>query len=91
MTAGWDCFDKIYCISLTERTDRRATARAQFESVGLSNLVEFVIIEKHPEGSERGCYESHMTCMGKGLAEGAERILIFEDDIVFDRFFTPFA
>jgi len=86
MTAGWDCFDKIYCISLTEREDRRATAFAQFEAVGLSNRVEFVVVERHPTDCEQGCYESHMTCMKKGLEEGAERILIFEDDILFSRF-----
>ncbi len=86
MRAGWDRFDKIYCISLTERADRRATAAAQFEAVGLSDRVEFMLVEKHPEDCEQGCYESHLACMKKGLAEGAERILIFEDDIVFDRF-----
>ena len=86
MTADWDCFDKIYCISLTEREDRRATAAAQFEAVGLSNRVEFVVVERHPTDCEQGCYESHMTCMKKGLTEGAERILIFEDDILFSRF-----
>jgi GR25 family glycosyltransferase involved in LPS biosynthesis len=86
MTTGWKCFDKIYCISLTERTDRRATAMAQFEAVGLSSRVEFVIVDRHPTDCEQGCYESHMTCMKKGLAEGVERMLIFEDDIIFDRF-----
>ena len=86
MTASWNHFDKIYCISLTEREDRRAAATAQFEAVGLSGRVEFVVVDKHPTDCERGCYESHMACMRKGLAEGAERILIFEDDIVFDRF-----
>lgn len=86
MATGWKCFDKIYCISLTERTDRRAAATAQFDAVGLSDRVEFVIVEKHPTDCEQGCYESHMACMKKGLAAGAERMLIFEDDIVFDRF-----
>lgn len=86
MTASWNRFDKIYCISLTEREDRRTSAAAQFETVGLSHQVEFIIVDKHPTNCEQGCYESHMTCMKKGLAEGAERILIFEDDIVFSRF-----
>lgn len=86
MTANWDCFDKIYCISLTERTDRRAVAMDQFEAVGLSDRVEFVVVERHSTDCEQGCYESHMICMKRGLAEGAERMLIFEDDIIFDRF-----
>jgi GR25 family glycosyltransferase involved in LPS biosynthesis len=31
-------------------------------------------------------YESHMTCLRKGLEAGAGRIVVFEDDILFDRF-----
>lgn len=86
MATGWDCFDKIYCISLLDRADRRTRAIAQFETVGLSKRVEFVIVERHPADCEQGCYESHLCCMKRGLAEGAECILIFEDDIIFDRF-----
>ena len=82
----WDFFDKVYCISLTERPDRRREARDQFGKVGLSGRVEFHIVDKHPADPERGVYESHIDCMKKGLAAGARRILIFEDDIVFDRF-----
>ncbi len=82
----WHYFDKVYCISVTERTDRRMTARREFERVGLENRVEFVIVEKHPVDCEQGIYESHLHCIRKGLEAGAERILIFEDDIIFDRF-----
>ncbi len=85
MQAVWDGIDKIYCISLRERTDRRAEARAQFEAVGLARRVEFVLVEKHPTDCEQGIYESHLYCIQKGIDAGAERILIFEDDIVFDR------
>jgi GR25 family glycosyltransferase involved in LPS biosynthesis len=86
MAASWDNFDKIYCISVDERTDRRAEARAQFARAGLTERVEFVIVPKHPTDCEQGIYESHLLCMEKGLTAGAERILIFEDDVVFERF-----
>jgi GR25 family glycosyltransferase involved in LPS biosynthesis len=86
MAASWDHFDNIYCISVDERTDRQAEARAQFARVGLSERVEFVIVKKHPTDCEQGIYESHLLCMEKGMKAGAERILIFEDDVVFDRF-----
>ncbi len=86
MTTGWDFFDRIYCISLTERADRRAEATAQFARVGLAERVQFVVVDKDPAGAEKGCYESHLQCLRLGLAAGAERILIFEDDIVFSRF-----
>jgi GR25 family glycosyltransferase involved in LPS biosynthesis len=86
MAGSWDHFDKIYCISLHERTDRQAAAREQFARVGVSERVEFVMVQKHPTDCEQGIYESHLLCMEKGLNAGAERILIFEDDVIFDRF-----
>lgn len=84
-TVYWNYFDKIYCISLDERPDRREEARDQFEKTGLSDGVEFVVVEKHPSDCEQGIYESHLHCMEKGIQAGADTILIFEDDIVFDR------
>lgn len=86
MTSDWDYFDKIYCISLVERPDRRRQAQTQFARVGLAERVEFVIVPRHPTDCEQGIYESHMLCMSKGLQSGADHILIFEDDILFDRF-----
>jgi hypothetical protein len=83
---GWDFFDRIYCISLEEREDRRQAAAASFSKVGLTGRVEFVTVKRHPSNVEQGMYESHMTCLRKGLADGAEKIVVFEDDVVFDRF-----
>ncbi len=85
-TNGWDFFDRIYCISLEERGDRRQAAAASFSKVGLTGKVEFVIVKHHPSDVEQGMYESHMTCLRKGLEAGAEKIVVFEDDIFFDRF-----
>ncbi len=84
--ADWSFFDRVYCISLEQRADRRNAAMRQFARVGLAGKVEFLIVEKHPTDCEQGIYESHLRCMAKGLESGAERILIFEDDIVFERF-----
>jgi hypothetical protein len=84
----WGFFDQVYCISLAERTDRRQTARREFERVGLLHRVQFVIVDCHPINSEQGIFESHMNCIRAGLAAGAQRILIFEDDVVF-RGFSP--
>jgi len=82
----WEHFGKFYCISVTERDDRRAAARTQFERVGLSEMVESVLLDKHPTTPERGIYESHLICMQKGIQAGANTIVIFEDDVVFERF-----
>ncbi len=82
----WDYFDKFYCISIDERADRRAHAKVQFDKVGLADKVEFVLVQKHLIDCEEGIYDSHMTCIKKGLQAGAGNIVIFEDDILFDRF-----
>ena len=82
----WECFDKIYCISLHERDDRREQAKDQFRAVGLADRVEFVVVRKHPVDCEQGIYESHILCMQKGLRANSGNIVIFEDDIIFDRF-----
>ena len=86
----WDFFDRIYCISLDERHDRRQQAREQFAAAGLLERVEFVLVAKHPENREKGIFESHMSCLKKGLAAGARRIMVFEDDLFF-RHFDPRA
>ncbi len=82
----WDFFNKIYCISVRQRQDRRQSARLEFAAAGLLDRVEFILVEKHPENPEQGIYASHLLCMEKGLAAGADTILIFEDDILFSGF-----
>ncbi len=83
---GWDAFDRFYCISVDRREDRRAVARAQFARVGLEGRVEFVLVEKQATDPEQGIYEAHTLCIRKGLEAGASSLVIFEDDVVFDRF-----
>ena len=82
----WSFCDRAYCISLDERTDRRQEAERQFRAVGLAGRVEFLIVPKDRADVERGNYASHMECIRRGLRAGARTILIFEDDIRFDRF-----
>ncbi|PKN52290.1 MAG: glycosyltransferase [Deltaproteobacteria bacterium HGW-Deltaproteobacteria-13] len=85
-TNGWEFFDRIYCISLEGREDRRRAAAESFARVGLTGKVEFVLVQPHPQNIEQGMYESHMTCLRKGLEAGAKSIVVFEDDVIFDRF-----
>ncbi|MDX9787131.1 MAG: glycosyltransferase [Desulfobacterales bacterium] len=85
-SSAWDFFDRIYCISLRERIDRRRQALEQFQRVGLASRVEFVMVERHPLDCEQGIYESHQQCIRRGLATDADTILIFEDDVMFERF-----
>jgi GR25 family glycosyltransferase involved in LPS biosynthesis len=82
----WDFLDKIYCISLQHRTDRRRRSELQFAKVGLLDRVEYLPAQQHRQNSEQGIYESHMRCIQKGLESDARHMAIFEDDVVFDRF-----
>lgn len=84
----WKFFDKIYCISLDARIDRREQAKKQFAGVGLLERVEFIVVAKHHENRVKGIFESHMLCLKKGLEAGAQHVLVFEDDILF-RSFDP--
>jgi hypothetical protein len=86
--SAWDFFDRVYCISLQDREDRRRQVLLQFKRVGLADRVEFVRVQRHPLDCEQGIYESHQECIRKGLGAGAGTILIFEDDVVFERFST---
>ena len=82
----WSFFDRIYCISIDTRIDRRTEAKKQFAGCGLLERVEFVLVKKHPADQERGIFQSHIMCLKKGLKAGAEHILIFEDDILIKNF-----
>ena len=81
-----DYFDRLYCITLEGREDRRRSAREEFAKVGLTGRVEFVIVKRHPYDVMQQIYESHMICLQKGLEAGARNIVVFEDDVGFECF-----
>ncbi|RMO87050.1 hypothetical protein ALQ32_01005 [Pseudomonas syringae pv. tagetis] len=74
------CFDvdRAFCISLSERDDRR---KLFLETVGppISNPIGFFITERCDD-PVRGCYESHQGIARQVLDQGWERVLVFEDD-----------
>ncbi|MFH1152695.1 MAG: glycosyltransferase [Pseudomonadota bacterium] len=82
----WDFFDRLFCISLEERTDRRMRATAEFQRLGILDRVEFVLVKKHPEDACQGIFESHILCMDRALAGQAKNVVIFEDDVIFHRY-----
>jgi len=73
----WAFFDKIYCITLQSRPDRRAQASHQFAAAGILSRVEFVVVPKHPDRQEAGIYQSHQECLRRGLRDNGCHILIF--------------
>ncbi len=83
LAAIWGRLDRIYCISLDDRQDRRKSVKSQFRRAGLEGRVEFFLAQRHPDDSEQGIYESHQTCLKMGLEARARHILVFEDDVMF--------
>jgi len=83
-------FDKIYCINLERRPDRKAESQAQFDALGLD--VEFIKAVDGKElappdkinTGELGCILSHVKIYKDAEAKGYKRILILEDDCVFE-------
>ena len=86
----WRAFNKIYCISLAHRPDRYERARAEFARVGLLDLVEFIIVDKHPTDSECGIYESHLACL-RAVSRPALRKLSFSKTTLSSSAFPPSA
>jgi GR25 family glycosyltransferase involved in LPS biosynthesis len=80
-------FDKIYCINLVSRPDRKAHVELQFKKAGIE--VEFIEAIEAKSDNEQftdgmvGCFKSHRSIYESAIASGYESILIFEDDIQF--------
>lgn len=73
---------KIRCISVVERTDKR-----EYVSKLLKNLnipVDFFITEKDKYNSARGCLTSHISVIKDAYDKGVQRLMVFEDDIKFE-------
>lgn len=80
-------FDKIVCISLPERSDRRSFFDRQAKGLGFT--FEYFDAIRPPYGNglvtkERlGCLRSHRQVLINARAEGVKNLLILEDDCQF--------
>jgi len=78
----FDFFDEIYCISCKTRPEKRKKAERQFKHMGILGRVSFFdAIMTEPYWV--GCRESHRACIRKAKSNGAENVLIFEEDVFF--------
>jgi glycosyl transferase family 25 len=76
----WDFFDgHIRCINLKSRPDRYKSSKKIFDRYHIP--ANYYLTTKHPNGGEQGCFESHIDIIREAYDDGAERVLIFEDDI----------
>jgi GR25 family glycosyltransferase involved in LPS biosynthesis len=76
-----DIFDKIYCINLKSRIDKRKKMEEQAKKYDL-DIIFFDAISK-PENPIRGCLESHLEIIKLAKQENLNNVLILEDDCVF--------
>jgi len=76
-----DFVDKIYCINLKSRQDKR---KWMFQHLKKHNMKAkfFPAVENKIEPA-KGCYKSHMKVIQDAKKQGYERVLILEDDCLF--------
>lgn len=86
-------FDYVVLISLREQVERRERALRALRDGGLSERVRIFDAVKGaavkrpawwPNGSGAwGCYRSHVAVLREAQAEGAQAVLVLEDDVVW--------
>jgi glycosyl transferase family 25 len=78
-----DFFDKIYCINLEHRTDRWELALNEFKKLGIENDVTRFNGLYIKDNGNLGCTRTHHNIIKDAKENNYERILIFEDDVLF--------
>jgi hypothetical protein len=78
----WSFFQGVRCINLKERNDRYESSYKVFEKIGLSSLVRYHRVDRHPSDPIEGCFNSHMSIIREAYDNGNDNVLIFEDDIL---------
>ena len=91
---------QIVVINLPERADRRAEFEVQLNRIGLSfkdpsvrifDAIRPTAREGFPSIGARGCFLSHLAVLRKALEDGAEKVLLCEDDLNFTQTFPSRA
>lgn len=87
----FNSFDKIYCINLPSRKDRWQNCLVQFGKYNISNNLQKFdgIIYNNPlfnkkQNAHLGCWFSHYTILKHAQVMNYNKILILEDDFVFN-------
>ena len=75
---NFDC-DKISCISLTSRLDKRWFFSNLMKELNIQ--FDFFDAINNKEKPYKGCFESHFKIISNAYKNSDERIMIFEDDV----------
>jgi hypothetical protein len=85
-------FDRICIINLPERADRRRAVTRELRRQGVAvdgDRVRFVDGIRpdgpgdFPSTGARGCFLSHLQVLRQARADGVQRLLVLEDDVMF--------
>lgn len=84
-----DFFDRVALINLDRRQDRLGRFVSQAISLGIE-FVRYSAIDAEACGitGQRACAASHRQVLADALADGVERLFVFEDDAGFDAEFN---
>lgn len=77
----WSFFDAIRCINLEEHTDRLEQVQQIFHAYQIP--VRMFTAQRHPQGGEAGCFDSHVQLAIDAYEKQVNYLLIFEDDITW--------
>jgi glycosyl transferase, family 25 len=88
-----DYFDRIVIINLPERIDRKKAILEEIKKIGgsLSNKIRiFSAIRPKEAGGfpsigAHGCFESHLSVLKEAMEDRVDKLLILEDDLLFDK------
>ena len=72
----------IACISLKD-SKNRGDIEKQYHKFGWCQIAGFWIVERHPEGGKRGCFESHRAINHYFKQQKYKKAIILEDDVKF--------
>lgn len=76
----YNYFDRIVCVNLSHRRDKRNRVSKVFDTLHIP--VQFYTAQSHPKGGRYGCFHSHINVIKEAYNDGMQNILIFEDDVV---------
>jgi hypothetical protein len=76
-------FDTIFCINLDREQQRWEEVSRRFERIGIGDRVHRVSAVETPESHHIGCALTHRLIIDHARRRGLERILVFEDDVIF--------
>lgn len=76
----FEYFQKIYCINLKSRHDRKILAIQEFKKLGIEDRVEFFEAFENTKNWHLWCLISHRMIIAEAQKKNLENVLVFEDD-----------